>query len=166
MGVCMEGGSAVHVCVHRGWRVYVALNFAASPHLVQLMVDFVKNECSVIVSGVLFHHLMNCDLVSSREEEGRKKVKRKGGRGGRERVGGQGRREEEGGGGRRGKREEEEGGGGERRRRKEEEEGGGGRRREEEGEEKEGGGGEMDWTSCGLQEVKLLVHVQRRMVCG
>ena len=109
-------GSAVHVCMHRGWRVYVALNFAASPHLVQLVVDFVKNECSVIVNGVLFHHLMNCDLV--REEEGGKKVKRKGGRGGRERVGGQGRREEEGGGGggRTGKREEKEGGGRGRRR--------------------------------------------------
>ena len=97
------------------------------------MVDFVENECSVIVSGVLLYHLVNYDLV--REEE-RGKVKREGGRGGRERVGGQGRREEEGEGGRRERREEEEG----------------------------GGRGDMDWTTCGLQEVKLLPGTENRGV--
>ena len=69
----------MHLCVQRknGGRcitsthVYATLNFAASPHLVQLVVDFVENECPVIVISVLLHHLVNCDLV--REEGGEKK---------------------------------------------------------------------------------------------
>ena len=79
-GMCMRGGVCVFVCTEEGWRtihhkcsciVYATRNLAASPHLLQLVVDFVENECPVIVSSVLLDHLVNCDLV--REEGGGKK---------------------------------------------------------------------------------------------